>query len=110
MGKSLGDVFIIYCYFDHCTQSSAALCLSALVREGIGYVVNAADACVMCLLGKVCGTCVRTRPAYYELDKIKLKSVAALDDNGFPLYKYFQEVTDFIDEAVNGGGEAFKYF
>ncbi|CAG7836177.1 unnamed protein product [Allacma fusca] len=85
-------------------DASAALCMSILVREGIGFVVNAADSCSRCLAGRNCGTCVRTRQAFYNVGNIQLKAIAALDEVGFPLYWYFNEATEFIDNALATGG------
>ncbi|CAG7836178.1 unnamed protein product [Allacma fusca] len=86
-------------------DASAALCMSILVREGIGFVVNAADSCSRCLAGRNCGTCVRTRQAFYNVGNIQLKAIAALDEVGFPLYWYFNEATEFIDNALATGGK-----
>ncbi|ODN06352.1 Dual specificity protein phosphatase 3 [Orchesella cincta] len=86
-------------------DSTAALSVRTLVREGVTHVVNAAMACSYCQAQDYCGTCVLTRPSFYAHSTIKFKGVEAIDDRRCQLYKHFDDVASFIDEALANRGK-----
>lgn len=78
---------------------TTALCLSLLRGLGITHVVNAS-----------CGkdrslSLVNTSPEFYRSSGIDFLGIEALDLSIFPLYKHFNESSDFIHEALIMGGK-----
>jgi len=90
-------------------DSTTALSVRTLLREGVTHILNAAMACPDCLRKDICGTCVLTRPSYYTHSKIAFKGVQSHDEPRFPLYKHFEDATNFIDEALKNGGKVYVH-
>lgn len=84
---------------------TTALSVRTLLREGVTHIVNAAMACSWCQEKNFCGTCVLTKPSYYAHSNIKFKGVEAIDDRYCQLYRHFDEVANFMDEALASGGK-----
>jgi len=91
-------------------DGSTALSVRTLVNEDVTHVVNASFACDSCLRRELCGTCVLTKASYYShSSQIVFKGIAANDEKRFPLYKYFDEATRFIEDALSKGGKVFVH-
>lgn len=69
-----------------------------LTKLGVTHVLNTAA-------GKDPDYNVNTRPEAYQKLGIKYMSIEATDAMYFNLMPYFEETSEFIDSALNSGGE-----
>lgn len=90
-------------------DGSTALSTRTLSREGVTHILNAAMACSDCLRRDICGTCVLTKPSFYIHSGIEYKGIQAHDEKRFPLYRYFDECTRFIEDALSNGGKVYVH-
>lgn len=80
------------------SDGPTALCTSMLKRMGVSHVLNAAQ-------GKERPGQVNTSPSFYSYSGIRFLGVEAFDHIAFRLYPYFDEASDFMQDALDSGGK-----
>ncbi|XP_035226324.1 dual specificity protein phosphatase 3-like [Stegodyphus dumicola] len=81
------------------SDAPTAMCTSLLKRMGITHVLNAAQG-----KEKSCGQ-VNTWSGFYSQSGIQFLGVPAFDNVVFRIYPYFEEASQFIQDALKTGGK-----